>query len=468
MAVTILEKNNIKKIYSFFIISMALILFLSCFYWQSRRIVNYFFSALLFFLPLFFSNNIKFLKNTNIKHLLILGFFIRLIWIFFSNNIEQFSDFGVYQKMAFEIFQGKYYFTSYKPTGASIITSFFYKLFGVNYISGQLPILIFSTLQIYLIYLLALNIFNKKTAIVAAFLMTLNPDHVIFCSVINSEIYFSFLVMLSFLIISKNISKKNIFYFSFLVGVAQYFRPIASLVIISFIFFIFFEFKFKDFFYKSVISVFTFFLVVSPIVSYNYLNHNNFSISPSTHVSSGWSILLSSNPIYNGSYNTEDLIFLNKEFQKVKNDSISIPVQKNILAKNLGIERIKKNLGSFIFNCIVLKPYMFWGENANYNMVHISLSNNYIKLFIDWIGKVFQKILLIFSFFCILKNYYNIIDNKIIMLCIFTSIFFTFAHLFLEIQPRYHFHLIFILIILSSNFLSQNQFKIKNIINLFK
>ena len=104
----------------------------------------------------------------------------------------------VLNNLNFDIMNGEFIFYPLKSTGASIITAFFYRIFGVNSFAALMPNMILSSISIFLIYGLCKRFFDKRAGIIAALFLAIFPEHLFYVNLIGSDVYFAFLILLTF------------------------------------------------------------------------------------------------------------------------------------------------------------------------------------------------------------------------------------------------------------------------------
>ena len=190
-------------------------------------------------------------QNINLKFkilsILLLGFILRGLWLF-NINTEPISDFRVIYEVAQRLLGGDtgavwgsgYIGRFPHLTVMCLYMAFMIKMFPVNnLIAMKVSNLLFGVLTIYLIYLLAKEIFNsKKLGLYAASLASFFPPLVtyvgIFCTE-NIAIPFYLLSTYIFILVIKNKKSK---YYLILVGiilsVGNLFRMVATIMVIAF------------------------------------------------------------------------------------------------------------------------------------------------------------------------------------------------------------------------------------------
>lgn len=157
-----------------------------------------------------------------------------------------------------------------------------YYIGGINTLAYFIPQLFLGCLTCLLIYFLAKELFNEKTAIIAGFIITFLPDLIFWTNFIRTETLFIFLIVLGFLLIIKGNIKGNIF----LIYISAVVFGLACLTRITFIPFLPFLFFWQIYFFKignkrkpgvSIIMILLIFMVLLPWCMRNYIVFGKFT-----------------------------------------------------------------------------------------------------------------------------------------------------------------------------------------------
>ncbi len=384
-----------------------------------------------------------YLNRFKIWHIIILAFLIRILYILFADN-TQYSDGFQYEMMTYDICNGKYFFSAHRPTGICLVTAFFYRLFGAHIYVGLIPISVISTAQIYFIYKITENIFNKQCAIFASLLMTFFPEDIIYVNNLITDTWFFFLILLaSYIIFCRKTNFINIIIVGIILGIAQYFRSTAFICLFSVIVaLIFFKRRLKilKVNYKIIIICTTFILSILPIISYNYRVLKIISISPYQQV--WWSFYLSTNTKTIAEYNNEDVLLLLKEAGKRGYPShINRIVFEDRVALDMAFERINSNVKKYLITNTI-KPFVFWGRASTYNFsekFELSVMAQFVRVGAFLYYKIILILVLMTIFMALRYRDYFWLKSTIVNFFIIYAIIVTMSHIFLEIQGRYHF-----------------------------
>lgn len=162
------------------------------------------------------------------------------------------------------------------------MTDIAYKILNVTLFSARFMSFFFGFLTIILVYLIARMIFDKKVAIVSAFLLAFCPYFMEYARVYMDESLTFFALLAAYLFIKKMKEKGEISLMSAVcLGMAALIKIIAFDFVVTFTLFIiaFIIVKYKRnrewFTKKNIASIFLFFLIIlvmfSPVLVYNYL-----------------------------------------------------------------------------------------------------------------------------------------------------------------------------------------------------
>jgi len=207
----------------------------------------------------------RFIDHFKIWHIVAFAFALRILFFIILDKTQE-SDFLFFHEMALDIFDGKYWLNPIKPTGASHITAFFYWIFVPKVWVGLLPIIIISTLEVYLLYKIVLRYGNSVLAKSAAFIMAICPEQLYQVAIIASDDYYLFFVLLCVYFISdlNHFKTSNVVFAAISLAVAQYMRPTAILVVIPVLFYFIFIHQ-KKIIKTSITFILLFLLGIAPI-----------------------------------------------------------------------------------------------------------------------------------------------------------------------------------------------------------
>jgi len=204
--------------------------------------------------------------------ILLLFFIIKIYSIFIIHDI--WWDSSVFLGM------GKYIYSSgevglwesSRPIVWPLMLGFFWKI-GLDAIFfGKLLVILFSSGVLILTYLIALDIFDKKVALISSLFLALSSTFFLFNNILHTEIPSTFFVLLGFyLFIKKQYNLSGLF-----LGIAFMTRFFQIFIFIALSLILFYLFVKKKVPYKVLFYFSLFFL--TPIVPYlisNYISYNN-------------------------------------------------------------------------------------------------------------------------------------------------------------------------------------------------
>ena len=191
-----------------------------------------------------------FIERTKPVLFLIVLFGLALRIIFFSGVGT--SDDLAYSKYSYNINKGidpNSVFILSARIGILYPTAFSYKIFGVNDFSSVLFILLTAVGNIILAYFFGKLLYNKKTGIMAAFLMSIFPLDIVHSTRLLTDLPSSFFMALGvymFFYSEKNSKHKAYFFLSgAFIGIGYLIRESAALIVLFFLIYAIFKRKIK-------------------------------------------------------------------------------------------------------------------------------------------------------------------------------------------------------------------------------
>ena len=211
------------------------------------------------------------------KHVSIIAIIILFIFSFFyyfNPNADLWWDSSVYLGM------GKYIYSlgevglyeESRPLVWPLILGFFWKL-GLDAIFlGRLTVLIFGIGTIIYTYLIAYELFNKRTALLSSFLLAFSPTFFLFNSIMFSEIPSAFFVMLGLYFFIKR--RYNLAGLVFGIAFMTRFFQIFFVAAI-YLFLIYSVYRKKATSRQFLFSMLSFFIPVTPFLILNLMLFSN-------------------------------------------------------------------------------------------------------------------------------------------------------------------------------------------------
>ena len=390
------------------------------------------------------------------------------------------ADYGVFYNFASSYSQS--YYNSYNNLylslfnhvfGYPFILSFLFYIFGSRIIIAVLFNIFLSVVSVVLLYLICEKCFDKKVAFLSSLFWIICPSQSLWNSFVLSEPLYTCILLLIIYILVKNskiISKKKCIIVGMIVGIIlaifNMIRPIGIIVLFSIFLWIFFVKEKGNYISKILLFIMIF-------ISYSLFKTGiNYIIQDRNYIKLGgfswYNINVGLNYDSNGTWNQGDwdrvLNNVNK-FNKEGKDNPALYAQQE--EKKLVYNKIKniKKPVSFFYN----KLYIFIGSDSGV-VDHLSDSSAFNdirqKQSLSFICNVFYYFLLTSSVIGAIIYYKRekANNNKDIILIILYGLGLACGHFIAEVQPRYHYSFLIVLIVISSYcFVSLN-----NIINVKK
>jgi len=278
-------------------------------------------------------------KKNIILYILLLGFFLRLLWVLLVPS-KPISDFELMYNSAasvaqgnYEVFQGTSYFARFSHNTIAVL---YYSIF-YNFTKNPLLIIkifnvFFQTMAVYAMYLLIHELYNdKKIARYSAFFMSIFPPFIMYCGQVVSENMAIPFYILSVYYYFKSLHKEKSWLLAILAGlllsIGNLFRMVGMVFVIAYLMYTLIYEGYKKFFI-TYIPLLLAFLIPLWLTSYSLL-HKNIT---DTHL---WnskepyhtSILKGTNIKTLGRWNEEDAILpdkFNYDTEMVKEASIKV------------------------------------------------------------------------------------------------------------------------------------------------
>ncbi len=181
-----------------------------------------------------------------------------------------------------EIMTGKinnYNELDFRPPLLSVMIAGFY-LFWHNSLIANIFVTLLATFSILLIYLVGKEMFNKKVALIAAFLLTFWPIHIYFSKTLLVHTTPMFFALLSLLFLKKAENEKKgktvLFFFSGIFIAACILTRFTYLILIPLIIFNIILFREKYNIKKIVCGIIGLLLVLLPYLIWSFIIYGNF------------------------------------------------------------------------------------------------------------------------------------------------------------------------------------------------
>ena len=160
---------------------------------------------------------------------------LRVGWVYYARTVP-YSDFRHYDRLALGLAEGRGYVdqagdpTAFYPVGWPFFLSLVYRVFGHSLIAAQLVNVLMGVGVVILTYLIARYLLDRRTALIAALIVALNPTLILYSSTLGTESLFVFLLMLITWLTIRVIagrSSADLLLIGLLTGFAILTRPVA-------------------------------------------------------------------------------------------------------------------------------------------------------------------------------------------------------------------------------------------------
>ena len=167
--------------------------------------------------------------------IVVLAGLLRVGWVYYARTVP-FSDFRQYDRLALGLAEGRGYVdqagdpTAFYPIGWPFFLSLVYRVFGHSWIAAQLVNVLMGVGVVILTYLIARYLLDRRTALIAALIVALNPTLILYSSTLGTESLFVFLLMLITWLTIRVIagrSSADLLLIGLLTGFAILTRPVA-------------------------------------------------------------------------------------------------------------------------------------------------------------------------------------------------------------------------------------------------
>jgi 4-amino-4-deoxy-L-arabinose transferase-like glycosyltransferase len=401
----------------------------------------------------------------------------RLIWVL-TLDTKPVSDFAFYYNYAVSMSRGVYSIPDKTcivfphRIGFPLVLSVIIKIFGGSLTIIKIFNILVSCGLALILYCIGKETFNEKAGKAAGIVFAFWPSQIMYNSVVASENAFLLFFTLSILIYIclKKCEKLHIKIVLFIlliisISLSQFIRPIAIMLMPAFLVYELFSGK-QNMNVKNILKIlrnlafiyaaYLLFFGMLSYVSYRLTNVNMFRSSP------GYNLYVGTNYESSGLYNHSDANILreyNWDHKAVHQE-----------AQRRAIERIFSRPIDFI-RLLEKKFTIFWGDDSygvSWSLAELSSSNrlgDFILAHKKHLIAISQIYYIITIFFAFIGCIFVIMDKKNTAIMII-SIFLinVAAYSFLEIQSRYHYPPIALLLVVSS----YGIMKLQPVINNFK
>lgn len=336
-----------------------------------------------------------------------------------------------YHQYAFEV--GKP--TAYREPVYPYFLAIIYSIFGLsNYTAVRIVQILISSLACVMIFLLSIDLFDKKIAILAGFIGCFWPHFIYYSTTILRETLFCFLLICSVYFFNRiyqgKVDIKNLIISGIFAGIISLINSVS----LAFIFLSFIYFFIKKNVKETLILCLIFFLVYSFWIIRNYKVFRTF-IPAST---------VGGFTLYYGTAGDYDMLGTDKEEEYWQKDPVMMEVKKiddeiesNKFFIKKSLERIKHNPLDFIFRFFkkLIKLYRIVPYRGRYHIVRFH--NEKLVLFANIFSFGIILPFFVLSFFLYIKKIkkYLFLYLPIVVFSICYSIIWCVIRYRISIEP---------------------------------
>jgi len=390
----------------------------------------------------------------------------RLLWVFLmpTKPVSDYLCFYSYAQKASQGFLKGYdmTFTLFRfRFGYSLILSLVFKIFGNSIIVGKLFNVFLSVILGLIIYFTVAYLFGKEAAAYSAVLYAFWPSQIMYNSVLASEHPFIVFFVLGLYFLIRAIKEKKAVYGLFagvFVAISNHIRPVAVVVIIAAVFLVAFKALCRDF--KTLKIGIT--GLISYVVIFYTLGYLIFCLTgiPVWKTSMGLNLMIGTDYTTYGMNNPKHSLFVKKyayDFQKVHGEAMKI-----------GLERLRKETKKFLA-ILPRKHAIIWGDDSfgyfwsTFRVYKATPFVNLVKThptIFYMFSQLYYYVILIYIILGILSSKKDA-NKEIFLLLNLIFLGYVALHIFLEVQPRYHYPGIFTLFLLSGQGIKWLREKLK-------
>lgn len=383
----------------------------------------------------------------------------RLSWALFS-GVKQESDYAHFARMAREIYEGSYLLLPYKGlgleamhkgiywlvgTGPSIVSAGAYCVAGPYQEAALAPVALASALEVYLVYRIALRLWDRDTAALAALFLALCPTHVLFCNLMGSDVYFSCLITLAFFLFSKFRDRLGDLFWAVLsglsLGAAQWMRPTMPLFLVSLLTTMalgWWRRPAKLACLAGCLLLGTALLVV-PILEHNLEELGIVSISPSQM--GNWSLLVGANLKSRGWFTLNDVHMLQEEVaRRTVPPNVNPLIFAEEVSRELTWKRIMADPMGYLWLAVVHKPLSLWARATHLRHSLVTSVLRQWRKDIEAVASYYYKLLMAVAIGALLwGGLRRRLPAGVLFSLTLAALLTSASHAVLEVQPRYHF-----------------------------
>jgi len=383
------------------------------------------------------------LNNVRLSHILLLAVAIRLAWVL-TSGVEQTTDFAGYDADAWQIANGEKWFSILRPAGAPIFFAVQYWIFGHITLIPQISLALLSTLQIYLVYdISSRTLADKNAGKIAAAVMTLWPEHIIYNNLLCTEVPFTTLVLLSVWLLWSDTRGYTwrVLLAGICLGTANWVRPNAPIIFAAMLAFLLLRKQGPLSIWNrgraALAGLAGFAVMIAPIAYLNYQDNGSISLIPTKR--SGYNLMYGTNLVSHGNYYDPDNNLVDAEaLRRGGRPGMESYIFRDQIAGEIGLARLKEQPLKILRMAVCRKIPNLWGNPATliWSFETSRFKDYYYRVYLA--AMIYNVIILCLSGWAVLRRrkLFAILDERWIYVA--AVLLATLSHVILEVQPRYH------------------------------
>lgn len=393
----------------------------------------------------------------------LLALLLRVVWIGLTVGLgkQQLSDFGAYQQMAMDIFNGDYRSSDRNcwPLGAPLFFAAHFWLFGPSTLYALITLSVLSASQCILTYSIALQAIGKhRVAAMAALILAVWPESVLYANLVGSDVLFSTIVLVSVWLVSRSLGQRGwrsamlLIAAGACIGVSRWVRVIAPLYMVAALIYL----LFRNSRWTGRLTQTGAFVVgiglagiAGGVISHTVLG--GASILPAQK--GGWSMLVGTSLQNRDVYDARLLQQIDERI-KLQQQSLAgnAPTAWDQVARQMAIDNLRTNAWQILLMNLRYKIPCLWGQTAWLGDCTITAPHPLSKTAaLTWGSNIFHWEILILAVAGILYTRRTVLAQWTpLTIYLLIAIGTGCVHLVLEVAPRYHHALLPMLAILAA------------------
>lgn len=391
----------------------------------------------------------------------------RVFWI--SNNVSPLqSDFFTYHTLAAALSRGEVIYERLIALfphllGYPSFLSIFYRVFGSDVLVAILLNLSIGVASVLLVYYLVTELSDRRFGMISAVILALWPSLIFYSTVIATEALFTllFLVVIIYFYRVRDCKagiKAYLLYFllGILIGILNAVRPMGILLLISIGAYLMITHsrgtEYRRYLWKILLILIPLcmgYLISITMIKQSIQTITNRKVGTS---SIGYSILVGSNYEHSGTWNTEDASLLDEVYQEgfvhpdeVNSELLSTAIDR-ILADPIQYLKLqfRKNQKIWQSDQFPIDFYHWYVDKDSLGW----LESTTTSLLLTRLSTLYYTVIILLSTLAAISGIYR--KNRDFMLFFVVLFIINWGiYIFVEVQGRYHYHLLPVLAILA-------------------